>query len=65
MCKKDLIEKNPGIIQSKIAKNLDLRRTNINYYINKLKKKQLVSTEKDGREVKLFLNQSKLIEFHY
>ena len=52
----DEIEQNPGIIQSEIADNLDLGRPNINYYIKKLKYKQLIKTEKEGREIKLFLN---------
>ena len=59
------IEKNPGIIQSKIAENLYQGKTNINYHINKLKKKQLITTQKEGREVKLFLNNIEIAKLRY
>ncbi|MBN1216911.1 MAG: winged helix-turn-helix transcriptional regulator [Candidatus Lokiarchaeota archaeon] len=53
----DLIEKNPGIISSTLAENLDLKKNTISYHINKLKKKKIIRSVKRGRELKIFLNE--------
>ncbi|MBY9007216.1 MAG: winged helix-turn-helix transcriptional regulator [Candidatus Lokiarchaeota archaeon] len=53
----DIIEKNPGIIPSVIADNLNFQRSTINYHIHKLEKKKLITSIKEGRFLKLYIKK--------
>ena len=48
-----MIEDVPGITASRIAKILGLGRNTVKYHIDKLIEKKLVSTTKDGRQLRL------------
>ena len=50
----NLIEEQPGIKPSSLGKDLDLKKTTISYHINKLKRKNIIKTIREGRELKLF-----------
>ena len=50
----NMIENQPGIIPSLIAKELNLRKSTITYHINKLKRRSLIESIKEGRELKIF-----------
>ena len=53
----DLIEKNPGINSSLIARWLNMRRNSVKYHVDKLAKLDLIILEKHNREIKLYVNQ--------
>ncbi len=57
----ELIEKNPGIIPSTIANNLDLKMTTLNYHINKLKNNNLIKTHKEGRNLRLYSVEDEIV----
>ncbi|MBN1215621.1 MAG: winged helix-turn-helix transcriptional regulator [Candidatus Lokiarchaeota archaeon] len=60
----DIIEINPGINQSNISKDLEMSKSLVNYYINKLKKKNLIKLTKSGRETQIFMDQSNRYEVY-
>lgn len=51
-----IIEKNPGITLSEIAKDLNKSKSSIKYNIDKLRKKKLVIYQQQGRKQLLFVN---------
>ena len=53
----DLIEKNPGINSTMIAKKLNMRRSSVKYHVDKLAKLVLIILEKRNREIKLYVNK--------
>jgi DNA-binding MarR family transcriptional regulator len=56
----DIIEKNPGIISSSIAKKLNITRSSVKYHIDKLSRKNIISLLHHGRKIKLFINQEEI-----
>ena len=50
-----LIEENPGITSSDIAKEIKKSKSSINYNINKLRKKKLVKYQQQGRKKHLYV----------
>lgn len=51
-----IIEKNPGITMSKIAKDLNKSKSSIKYNIDKLRKKKLVTFKQQGRKQLLYVD---------
>lgn len=49
-----IIEKNPGIFSSEIARQLNLRRSSVKYHIDKLFEKNLISLKRIGRKISLY-----------
>ena len=49
-----MINNSPGIIQSKIAQNLGLKRSTINYHIKKLENINLIRLDKKARDINLY-----------
>ncbi len=58
----DIIEKNPGIFSSKIARQLNLKRSSVKYHIDKLFEKNLISLKRIGRKISLYPNQNGLFQ---
>ena len=58
----NIIEENPGINSSKIAKKLNIRRSSVKYHVDKLAKLELIILEKDNRETKLYINREVVYE---
>ena len=58
----NIIEENPGINSSKIAKKLNIRRSSVKYHVDKLAKLELIILEKDNRETKLYTNREVVYE---
>ncbi|MFX1499183.1 MAG: winged helix-turn-helix transcriptional regulator [Promethearchaeota archaeon] len=56
----DLIENNPGINSSTIAKKLKITRSSVKYHIDKLSRNNIISLLNKGREIKLFVNQPEI-----
>ncbi|MFW9773186.1 MAG: winged helix-turn-helix transcriptional regulator [Candidatus Thorarchaeota archaeon] len=56
----DLIENNPGINSFSIAKKLNITRSSVKYHIDKLSRKNIISLFRQGREIKLFINQEEI-----
>ncbi|HID71797.1 MAG TPA: winged helix-turn-helix transcriptional regulator [Thermoplasmata archaeon] len=54
----ELLEKNPGMSQSRIAEVLGQSRQTINYQIGKLKKNKIVEVERRGITTKCYLNSN-------
>ena len=54
----ELIQKNPGIIQSKIALEMDMNRKSVKYHLDKLLKSKLIHYKKIGRTKKIYLVES-------
>jgi uncharacterized membrane protein len=52
----DTIKKNPGINSAEISRMLNLSRNSIKYHIDKLIEKQLIKSEKKGRNFELYLS---------
>lgn len=50
----DIIEKNPGITSSTIAKQLKLARSTLKYHIDKLSKEDFISLHWNGRKLNLY-----------
>jgi predicted transcriptional regulator len=49
-----LIQENPGIYSSEIARKINLARNTVKYHIDKLNKDNLIKLEKKGRKLRLF-----------
>ena len=52
----ETIKKNPGINSAEISRMLNLSRNSIKYHIDKLIEKQLIKSEKKGRNFELYLS---------
>jgi len=51
----DLVEEFPGITPSILANKLDLKMSTILYHIKKLENRNLINSQKEGRELKIHL----------
>jgi len=49
-----LIQENPGIYSSDIARKINLARNTVKYHIDKLYKDNLIQLEKKGRKIRLY-----------
>jgi len=56
----DIIENNPGINASSIAKKLNITRSSVKYHIDKLSRKNIILLVHQGRAIKLFINQEEV-----
>ncbi|MFX1237841.1 MAG: winged helix-turn-helix transcriptional regulator [Promethearchaeota archaeon] len=52
----NIIEKNPGINSSAIARQLNLARSTLKYHIDKLSRKHLISIQANGNKKSLYPN---------
>ncbi|MFX1378238.1 MAG: winged helix-turn-helix transcriptional regulator [Promethearchaeota archaeon] len=53
----EIIENNPGITSSEIAKKTNLARNTIKYHIDKLSESNLISFKEKGRKIELYPKQ--------
>ncbi|MFX0003789.1 MAG: winged helix-turn-helix transcriptional regulator [Promethearchaeota archaeon] len=56
----DLIENNPGISSSEIAKMTNLARNTVKYHIDKLSENNLILFKEKGRKIELYLKAENL-----
>ncbi|MFX1557962.1 MAG: winged helix-turn-helix transcriptional regulator [Promethearchaeota archaeon] len=49
-----LIQENPGIYSSEIARKVNLARNTVKYHIDKLYKENLIQLERKGRKIRLY-----------
>lgn len=49
-----VIQENPGIYSSEIARKINLGRNTVKYHIDKLYKENLIQLEKKGRKIRLY-----------
>ncbi|MBY8982230.1 MAG: winged helix-turn-helix transcriptional regulator, partial [Candidatus Lokiarchaeota archaeon] len=57
-----LIAKFPGINPSTIAEKIGIKKNTVNYHINKMKKSELIVSQKEGRNLKIYLIEEISIE---
>jgi len=56
-----IVEKNPGIFSSEIARQLNLRRSSVKYHIDKLFEKKLISLKRIGRKISLYSKKNSFL----
>lgn len=52
----ELVQKNPGISSSEIAKKINLARNTVKYHIDKLSENNLILFKEKGRKIELYSN---------